>query len=366
MCSCENGYSALYEVTKLEDFHLNTLADIKDISIKNVGSAWVVHKENFPVLDGVTCYTLELWDESMRIPHWHPNASELGYVVSGTLEIILWRSPGETAVFTISEGMCWFIPQGALHCLNNLGKEKAEVLVGFSSDHPENIGLPVAFNGVPIPIRNAYTSPHSDLKNWQGDSSNPLVAKYVPDQKLINNLTASPYRFDLSQVSPLLSDPNMGSVIWGVKDNWSIIKNISVLRAHLKPGIARDVIWYPDAGTLYVVTQGQGQFHIIVPNQKPSPIEVKRFDYVFVPVGTLHTFVNNSSEDFEVIAFFNKENPLPEISLSVATAFFPNSIRIKAMTEFGNEHKSGDPLKELKFTTVSPYLLKLENNKEQL
>ncbi len=103
----------------------------------------------------VTCCALEIWDESMRTVHWHPNASELGYVISGTLEITLWLSPGETSVFTVGEGVCWFIPQGALHSLSNMGKDKAEILVGFSSDLPQNVDLPIAMNGVPVLLRNA-------------------------------------------------------------------------------------------------------------------------------------------------------------------------------------------------------------------
>lgn len=341
------------------DFLLPTKEKIKEYSIKDVGSAWIVDKDNFPALEGVTCYTLELWDESMRLPHWHPNATELGYLISGEVQIILWRSPGESAVFTLSAGMCWFIPQGALHSLNNIGKDKAVMLVGFSSDRPKDIDLPVAFNGIPAPLRDAYTSPHSELKEWEGTISNPLVGKFYPDSSIKHQLTGSPYKFDLAQVTPLFSQAEMGSVVWAVKDNWSILDKISLLRAHLKPRVARDVIWYPDVGTLYVVSQGQGLFSVIVPNQPPKPMPVKRFDYVFVPTGTLHTFMNDSNEDFEVIAFFTKANPLPEVSLSVSTSFFPDSIRKEAMTEYGDQHKIGDPLKRLKYTGTSPYLLRV-------
>jgi hypothetical protein len=73
----------------------------------------------------------------------------------------------------------------------------------------------------------------------------------------------------------------------------------------------------------------------------------------------LHTFINNSSEDFEVVAFFTNENPKPEVSLSVATSFFPDSIRKSAMTEYGTVQKSGDPLTVLNFKKASPYLLKI-------
>lgn len=94
---------------------------------------------------------------------------------------------------------------------------------------------------------------------------NYLIGRYTPPDALHNVVTASPYGFDLAKVTPLLNDPKLGSVIWGVKSNWSILENISILRAHLKPGVARDAIWYPDARTLYIVSKGTGQFLSCLP-----------------------------------------------------------------------------------------------------
>ena len=124
-------------------FHLQTKKTIKATEIKNSGIAHLIGKTDFPALQGLTAYTLEIWEECMRLPHWHPNAAELGYVVSGEIEIIIWRSPGETAMFRVSAGMCWFIPQGALHSLNNIGKEKAKLLnkasIYYQQDLIDNI-----------------------------------------------------------------------------------------------------------------------------------------------------------------------------------------------------------------------------------
>lgn len=342
------------------DLLLQTTKVIKPREIKKCGIAYVVDKSNFPALDGITCYALEMWDESMRVPHWHPNAAELGYVVSGEIEIIIWRSPGETAMYKLSAGMCWFIPQAALHSLNSISKEKAVLAVGFAASIPLDIDLPVAFNGVPVVIRDAYTSPHAELRKWKGTNNNPLLGNCPVDKAVTEVMTGSPYGFDLAAVPPLFNDPNMGSVVWGVQSNWSILQNISVLRARLKPNIARDPIWYPDTATLYVVTKGTAQFQITIAGAEPMEFYAGVFDYVFVPVGTLHTFMNTSAEELEVIALFPNANPAPEVSLSVSTAFFPNFIRQAAMTQYGGENREGDPLQHLNYTKVSPYLLRIK------
>lgn len=349
----------MYKKTEIQSYLLKTQQVITPTNTPKVGTAFIVDQTHFPVLQGITCYTLEIWEECMRLPHWHPNASELGYVVSGDLQIILWRSPGETAVFTVSAGMCWFIPQGALHSLNNIGTKPAELLVGFSSELPEDIDLPVAFNGIPAPVRSAYTSPHNILRNWQGVTHNPLVGHFDPIPELQKVITGSPYGFDFAKVTPLYDHAKLGSVIWGVKSNWSILENISLLRARLKSNTARDPIWYPDAATLYIVSRGQAEFHLILAGQKPNPFTVKAGDYIFVPAGVLHTFINLQKKEFEIIAFFSKADPQPEVSLTVATAFFPNQIRRSALTQYGLTKLNQDPLANLNDTEKSPYLLGL-------
>jgi oxalate decarboxylase/phosphoglucose isomerase-like protein (cupin superfamily) len=350
-----------YQSVSPDQLLLKTTKKISPRVIKEVGLAHTVDKNSFPALDGVTCYTLEVWEECMRLPHWHPNASELGFVVSGSIEVIIWRSPGETASFTLTAGMCWFIPQAALHSLNNIGKGHAQLFVGFSTDLPQDIDLPVAFNGIPVEIRAAYTNPHSELRKWSGPIENYLVGRFHLQPAVREVIMASPYKFDFASVPPLLHS-ELGSVMWGVKSNWSILQNISVLRARLKPWVARDAIWYPDAGTLYVVSRGKAQFHIIVEGKKHAPLNVEFEDYIFVPCGVLHTFVNNTEEDFEVIAFFTKADPAPEISLAVSSSFFPETLLKTAMTEYGDQHKTDDPLKELKKRYVSPFLLKIEKS----
>jgi len=187
-------------------FHLKTLKKIKPREVKDVAIAHIVDKNSFPALNGITCYTLEVWEEAMRLPHWHPNASELGFVVSGAIEVIIWRSAGETATFKLTAGMCWFIPQAALHSLNNIGKQHAKLFVGFSADLPQDIDLPVAFNGIPVQVREAYSNPHAELKKWVGITDSTLVGRYHLENKVLDVAMSSPYGFDLNVTPPLFSD----------------------------------------------------------------------------------------------------------------------------------------------------------------
>lgn len=162
------------------------------------------------------------------------------------------------------------------------------------------------------------------------------------------------------------------------------------MRVILKPKTCRDPIWYPDVVTLYVVVSGTAKFILILPDIEPQIIEAKEFTYIFVPIGTLHTFINTSTvNDLIVLAFFDKENPQPEVSLSLSTQFFPKAIsnytltkysgrddlvdddnkidKIMSQTNTFNRQHIGkhisEPLNDLRPEAVTPYILSLPSEK---
>ncbi|MDQ3902658.1 MAG: hypothetical protein M3247_03250, partial [Thermoproteota archaeon] len=49
---------------------------------------------NFGILEGLACYLLTLKPKGIREPHWHPNAAELDYVISGRARVTIF-GPGD-------------------------------------------------------------------------------------------------------------------------------------------------------------------------------------------------------------------------------------------------------------------------------
>ena len=94
-----NLYTYLF-FSDLKNYLLKTLKEVSPTMATNIHSIHRVNKNNFP-------------------PHWHPNDSELGYVLKGTIEDFIGSSTGETAVFTVSAGLCYFISQSDLYPLND-------------------------------------------------------------------------------------------------------------------------------------------------------------------------------------------------------------------------------------------------------
>lgn len=72
----------------------------------------------------------------VREPHWHPNASELSYCLSGRAEMsIFLGSPNRVHdSFTIEPGNIVFVPQGYLHDFDIVSNEEAKFVLVFNNE----------------------------------------------------------------------------------------------------------------------------------------------------------------------------------------------------------------------------------------
>lgn len=113
--------------------------------IDNLGG-WVkmLNKTQLPFLDGLAVYLLQLNEKGIREPHWHPNANELNYCVSGQVRIDLEFPGGTVESFTLSPGDISILPQGYIHHIENIGPEPAFLVVFFNNESPYDIGLSAA------------------------------------------------------------------------------------------------------------------------------------------------------------------------------------------------------------------------------
>ena len=89
----------------------------------------------------MTGVVLDMEVGALRELHWHPNASEWQYVLSGDLRVTLFGSNGRWRQETLSQGDVGYIPQGFGHSIENVGSGKARILIVFNSGHYQTINL---------------------------------------------------------------------------------------------------------------------------------------------------------------------------------------------------------------------------------
>lgn len=99
--------------------------------------------------NGLSVYLLTLQPGAVRIPHWHPDASELDYILEGKAQISLGFPDGEWERFELTAGQIAILPQGWFHSIQNVGEDVLRMLVIFNNPAPNDIGISIGFQAIP-------------------------------------------------------------------------------------------------------------------------------------------------------------------------------------------------------------------------
>lgn len=108
------------------------------------GTIRVMNSRLAPGLSGMTMYTVHMKPGGLREPHWHPNASELNYLVSGKVRIGILHPDGTPETFELEAGDTGFIPRGWFHYIENINDGESHVIVGFDNVDPDDVGVSAA------------------------------------------------------------------------------------------------------------------------------------------------------------------------------------------------------------------------------
>ena len=113
------------------------------------------NQEDFPVLAGnaVAFFTIDMRPGALRVPHWHPNAWELDYCLSGKARF--WITGPDNVkgqqveqVIDLEPGQLIFIPQGWFHAIKCVSDVDLKLLLTFNNGLPSDIGIPVGLQGL--------------------------------------------------------------------------------------------------------------------------------------------------------------------------------------------------------------------------
>ncbi|CAN0344326.1 unnamed protein product, partial [Pylaiella littoralis] len=113
-----------------------------------------VNVNQLPALDGygISMALVNLDPCTINLPHLHPRATEISYVISGGFRTaFVEENGGEGAVVNdLVAGDVTLYPQGLIHYQQNLGCEPAVFLAALSSEDPGAVTVATAFFNLPI------------------------------------------------------------------------------------------------------------------------------------------------------------------------------------------------------------------------
>ncbi len=105
------------------------------------GTVRITDSTNFPISERIAAALVEIEPGGMRELHWHPNADEWQFYISGKARMTVFASEGRARTFDYQAGDVGSVPFPMAHYIENIGTTTLRFLEIFRSDRFADISL---------------------------------------------------------------------------------------------------------------------------------------------------------------------------------------------------------------------------------
>jgi oxalate decarboxylase len=311
--------------------HTFNLEAIKPQSVCDGGTRSIANADNFHILKGMALYTLHLDKGGVREPHWHPNAVELGYCLTGRAIMTIFSPGAGHDTFTVDAGEIAFVPRGYLHHIENIYEGETKFAIAFNHERPEDIGISGAAGsmvdrvlGYTFGVDSQYfskfkkKSPHDILITSKKSTTTTITT--TPTYNKIPNR----HKLNLKGTPPLVQTKG-GTASFATEKNFEILYGIACALLTLKPKGIREPHWHPNAAELDYVVSGRARMTIFGPGDSVDTFEVGAGEIVFIPPAYFHYIENISGGDMRFAIFFSHERP-EDLGISGSFGAYSNEV----------------------------------------
>lgn len=327
------------------------------------GSMRRVTADDLPILKNLSIKRVLLNPGAMRTPHWHANASELTYCVSGTALVSVLDNHSRFANFIVTAGQMFHIDSGALHHIENIGTDVAEFVIAFRNERPEDFGLGATFGAfTDAVLGNTYDLPSSDIAKIRRNGAFP-PAQPINDHKLAGRIgdpevPASahfddPHKFDVEAQAPGLNYVS-GSARFARDQFWPALKDISMYSLRVAEDGMREPHWHPITGEMGYVRQGAARMTVMNPDGTLDTWNLTTGDVYFIPAAYPHHIENLGTGDWHFLIFFDQPFPA-DIGYKASASAYSRKVLAAA---FGTHI---DNLPQFPFTPADPLVVRRIN-----
>ncbi|HRE40062.1 MAG TPA: cupin domain-containing protein [Ignavibacteria bacterium] len=311
----------------------NTLPEFKfnlnNQSVRELPYGWAKQATviDFPVSKNIAGVLMYLKPGGLRELHWHANAAEWGYVISGNVRTTIVDPEGRFEYNEFKEGDIWYFPRGHGHSIEGLSPEGTTFMLVFDngsfsefatfsltdwlSQTPKeivakNLGLSQEeLNS--LPDKEVYIVPASENIGDKSENSSPLTHKY-----------------ELMSQSP--THDHDGGKLWiSSSVEFPISETITGAILQLNPGSLRELHWHPNADEWIYILSGKIRLTVFASSAKSSVVELEKGEVGYTPMGYGHSIENIGEEVCKIIVVFNS-GVYEEISLTSWLSSNPESI----------------------------------------
>ncbi|TAI65529.1 oxalate decarboxylase family bicupin [Bradyrhizobium sp. Leo170] len=105
------------------------------------GTVRIADSSNFPISTNLAAALVEVQPGHLREIHWHPNADEWQYYISGKARMTVFAAQGAARTFDYLAGDVGYVPLSMPHYVENTGSDPLRFLELFRAPHFEDISL---------------------------------------------------------------------------------------------------------------------------------------------------------------------------------------------------------------------------------
>ena len=293
------------------------------------GSITRADARNFPILERLSLRRLRLGPGSLREPHWHANAHELGYCTRGTALVTIAGNHAARESFVVEAGEMFFAPSGSLHAIRNTGAGSAEFVLAFSHELPEDFGLRAAFGAMtPAVLGNAFDAPAAALDALSAatrEAGIPSIHALAPPRSIEAQARhASPLKFRVEAALPEIASP-AGSARQAKASLWPVLDGLSMFSVRITDRGMREPHWHPGTAEMGYVLEGRARMTILDPDGTIDTYEIGPGDAYFIPRAYPHHIEDIGADTFHVLIFFDQATP-GDIGFRTLVGAFPRDL----------------------------------------
>lgn len=274
------------------------------------GSMRRVTVDDLPILKNLSIKRVLLNPGAMRTPHWHANANELTYCVSGTALVSVLDNHSRFANFIVTAGQMFHVDSGSLHHIENIGTDVAEFIIAFRNERPEDFGLGATFGAfTDAVLGNTYDLPASDFAKIHRDTTDRKLARRTGDPVVPTAAHFDdPHKFDVEAAAPGLNYVS-GSARFARDQFWPALKDMSMYSLRVTEDGMREPHWHPITGEMGYVKHGDARMTVMNPDGTLDTWTMTDGDMYFIPAAYPHHIENIGTDEWHFLIFFDQPFP---------------------------------------------------------
>lgn len=268
---------------------------------------------DFPASIGIAGVSMRLQPGAMREMHWHANAAEWAYVISGSCRTTVLHPDGGSATNDFYAGDVWYFPRGWGHAIQATGTGECHFILifdngDFSEDHTFSVTdwmsrtpPTILAQSLGLSLDEVARLPKGEVYFAQGTPATDQSPLSTPHEA---PALSAMHRYPLSAQEPRRV-PGGGLQRTVTAREFPISQTMAGSLLEIEPGGLRELHWHPAADEWQYYIEGSAEMSVFLAEGAVVTEQFEAGDVGYAPMGSGHYIKNTAAGVLKVLIGFN-------------------------------------------------------------